>query len=475
MVYLWIIIIVVILISVYIHVIIENNYIVNLIKGGGNIHTDMIKRQYISKNNKDNIDTISNVVSKIATSYSDPSKIVNMFVKGYTKTHEPVETLDDIKCELPYELAKSVMRIGTHNGQRKLLLTEIQFLTNVRNTKSKYCLYAGSAPGNKTFYLSNLFPDIKFILIDPNKFDLKLENGASHRYKRHPDIVHLIDKYSTETTDLKCNIIETSDYLSSITSEDYKIFIIQDFMTNKIANELKSLDIVFISDIRSNIFNKAFPMDFDIYWNNSMMFNWMNIMRPLVSMLKIRTPYLSENKYIDIDNYIKADFEQSKIFGIDMLDDYKNGRMILPVGQLFVQAWAPKTSTEMRLVIKESDINKPFEYNLTQIESKLFYYNIIERTWFYHTNPNADNNIGFCNCGDCSLENKIWTKYGYSPKEIKTAVVYIGEILKRPLELTHKNRIYKYHDKQSVEMIFKKWKPMKAKAKYKNQKGNSGK
>jgi hypothetical protein len=469
-------------ISVYISDNIEDDE-QNMIKGGYhniNKDTDMIKKQYIRHQPRTVkctgiLPDVRDCILRIAVGYSNPTKIINLFLEGYTKEHGPTETLDDIKTELPYENTKSVMRLGTHNGQRKLLLTEIQFLTNVRNSGNKYCLYAGSAPGNKTFYLSTLFPDITFILIDPNKFDLKLDDGSSHRYRPHPNIVHLVNKSSPDTADLKCNIIKTSDYLTAITSADYKIFIIQDFMTNEIAKELKALDIVFISDIRSNIHNKAFPMDFDIYWNNSMMFNWINIMRPHSSMLKIRTPYLDENKNIEIDDHIKADFEQSKGFGLDILADYKAGRMILPTGRLFVQAWAPKSSTEMRLVIKESDINKPFEYDLTQIESKLFYYNVIERTWFYHTNPNADPRIGFCNCGDCSLENKIWTDYGYSPKEIKTAVVYIGNMLKRPLSSTHTNTIYKPRDKQSIDKILLNWKPPKAKGKYKNQKGNTGK
>jgi hypothetical protein len=150
--------------------------------------------------------------------------------------------------------------------------------------------------------------------------------------------------------------------------------------------------------------------------------------------------------------------------------------MTLPNGEFYIQAWAPQSSTEMRLVIRQHDINNPVELNMKQIESKLNYYNIMRRTLFYHNNPNVNRQLGFCNCGDCALENKIWTDYGFSPKEIIRAVEHLGILLKRPLRSFHKYHVFEKQDKQSLRYILQNWEPKKKKTdRYKNQKGNAGK
>ena len=65
-----------------------------------------------------------------------------------------------------------------HWGQRKLLLTEIEFLTmyfeKKTNDKPTYVIYAGAAPGNHILYLSKLFPTVHFELYDPRNFSEKL-------------------------------------------------------------------------------------------------------------------------------------------------------------------------------------------------------------------------------------------------------------------------------------------------------------
>ena len=85
--------------------------------------------------------------------------------------------------------------------------------------------------------------------------------------------------------------------------------------------------------------------------------------------------------------------------------------MILPKSDLYVHAWAGKTSTEMRMWIKKNDINNLVEYGNDDLENKMFYFNSIERGLCYHENINADKVAGFCHCNDCALENIIWSDY----------------------------------------------------------------
>ena len=63
-----------------------------------------------------------------------------------------------------------------HWGQRKLLLSEIEFLTKF-SVPGATVLYAGAAPGTHTLYLIELFPELKFVLVDPAPFSNKLKEG----------------------------------------------------------------------------------------------------------------------------------------------------------------------------------------------------------------------------------------------------------------------------------------------------------
>ncbi|CAF1079311.1 unnamed protein product [Rotaria sordida] len=55
-------------------------------------------------------------------------------------------------------------------GQRKLLLSEIEFLTSYATDDNSLVIYAGAAPGAHLDYLSSLFPELEFVLIDIKTF-----------------------------------------------------------------------------------------------------------------------------------------------------------------------------------------------------------------------------------------------------------------------------------------------------------------
>lgn len=62
-----------------------------------------------------------------------------------------------------------------HIGQRKLLLSEIEFLTRILKLEPGpfTLLYIGAAPGQHIPLLSDMFPEVKFILYDPAPFAIK--------------------------------------------------------------------------------------------------------------------------------------------------------------------------------------------------------------------------------------------------------------------------------------------------------------
>jgi hypothetical protein len=400
------------------------------------------------------------IYNKLFKGYKKKTLAINLLEKTFNTEYKPFITIDDIDNKLEYMYdSNSNSNLGLHIGQRKLLLSEVQFLTN--NTQ-KYCIYPGAAPGHKTHFLVNLFPDVKFILIDPNIFEIKLvDDNELFRTRKHDDIVMLYNGFPTKSNTYKNNKIpekmnesEISEMLKYIEKSNHKIYIIEDYMTDKIALMLKRLGKCnFVSDIRSNVTNVN-PIDFDVIWNRSMVHNWINILQPEISMVKFRIPYYNSKENFSDYPFAKEHFETSKKFGVDFVKNYNNHEFKMSKAKLYLQAWAGSTSTEMRGWIEKKDISNIIKYDITSIESKLFYYNKITRC-AYHTNKHMDKKLHLCNCNDCAIESTIWGDYikliylKQSTKQIKklqTKVAYYIELTNtltsRPLSVKHNNTIY---------------------------------
>lgn len=424
------------------------------------------------------------IIDKISNKYKYKESFKKEFLKSIITKYKPIIRFNDIKQKLRYHSDNKIFKPTIHIGQRKLFLSELQFLTEYGNNN---CLYAGSAPGNKTYLLSRLFPNIKFILIDPNKFDIKIENNKSHRSIKHQDIIHLYYEYPTNS-----NIYNDNKKITTYTNKEkeilkkfilnstYKIFIIEDYMNDLYAELFKNMDLSFISDIRTNINdNYGSPSDLDIYWNYSMMYNWMNILKPICSMIKFRHIYLPDTGLNNIKPYM-AEFNTSKQFGLDIVKDMQNNTLHFSKGTLYIQAWAGQISTEMRLWINQKDINRIIKYDNKEIEDKMFYFYTINRGYCYHFNESVSKKLGFCNCNDCALENIIWKnyiiKYKIKDKSIHDFIRELDIITNRPLRKVHLFNIYKKNDTKFIEHVYKKLKNYTAKYKlYGKQKGNTGK
>lgn len=333
---------------------------------------------------------------------------------GYTRPdtrrmYPPVITFDDITGSLPYKEGQKPLT-SIHIGQRKLFINELQFLTQYARP-ADVVVYAGAAPGNKTGFLSSLFPEITFLLIDPNPFDIFGENPVYLR-----DIGEFTDD---------CN---------------NNIYIINDIMTYEIAGALANLSrrVLFISDIRTNVEETEKPTNLDIIWNLSQQYNWVMRMAPAASMLKFRHPF-----YMDSDKSIRAnsrlrgcdvDFDISKKYGIDFVANIENKKMIYMDGVVNIQPWSRGFSTENRLIVTSFAIK---DYgNLGEYEDKMFFYNTRERCCMLHFNDNANRKIGFDHCNDCALENHVWKQYiekYKSTTDVQTYVVKLSKLTHRPL------------------------------------------
>lgn len=177
----------------------------------------------------------------------------------------PDSILTDMPADLPYRHWNPDRINRSHNGQRKLLLTEVLFLT-LHGDKSKNVVYVGAAPAIHTAWLAELFPEHKFDLWDPSKFNMPKDADMNR--------IHIYNQYFTD-----------------VVAEDY--------------TKLKG-DLLFISDIRS----AAEGMPFDefekrVHIDNEWQKNWIKIIQPRMSMLKFRMPFdlADTDKY----QYLKGD------------------------------------------------------------------------------------------------------------------------------------------------------------------------
>ena len=139
----------------------------------------------------------------------------------------------------PYGRRQGEVKTVEHWGQRKLLLSEIEFLT-LYGHLAGLVVYAGAAPGTHIDFLSRkLFPSHKWILVDPAPFDAR---------------------------------------------ESDRIEVRETFFTDEMAKEFAGKDILFICDIRSMDEEqddklKEHRIHIDMVWQEK----WVQIMQPKVS------------------------------------------------------------------------------------------------------------------------------------------------------------------------------------------------
>lgn len=174
--------------------------------------------------------------------------------------------LHDEAPERTYFRRNHVIKTVVHWGQRKLLLSEIEFLTLVgpENLQRAVVVYAGAAPGTHVKILSDMFPMVNFILVDPAPFTVK----------------------------------PTS-----------KIQIIQDLCTDDLCRELaeKHDNILLISDVRSTdpFTDDEAKMERQIREDMQLQQHWHILLKSRRSILKFRLPWSDGTTlYLDGDIYL---------------------------------------------------------------------------------------------------------------------------------------------------------------------------
>ena len=162
---------------------------------------------------------------------------------------------------LPYTPRPGQVRTVDHWGQRKLFLSEVEFMLTHGHLASTV-VYAGAAPGTHILHLTKLFPDHRWVLVDPAPFKIRQSRSVAVK---------------------------------------------QFFFTDEMAEEYAGKDVLFISDIRSVedlVENQSTDkcVEFDLRLQE----RWVRTMRPKAAMVKFRFPYTATDAdldYLDGDIY----------------------------------------------------------------------------------------------------------------------------------------------------------------------------
>lgn len=425
--------------------------------------------------------------------------------------------LNDIQGRFKYVHNNKIVTNNLHQGQLKLFLGEVQFLTNAMRSgaKNPLVIYAGAAPSNHTYYLSRLFPTVKFFLVDPNRFDLKVEiNGevVSSRGIRHDDIVWVkLGKKGRLTSPDQVNIknsncagnfdnVPYSDLANYVMTTKHKFILYEDYMTVDLAEKFRAVKapgspfdaLFFISDIRTNSLvsdsmemGGESPTEADVVWNLSQQHNWLLAFEGLnkkkatqktnvvdMWMLKFRQPFDNvinemDNIHDQVKDYMMADINASKRnpnVPIDFLKNWANCCVNFQYldGDLYLQAYPGIKSTEVRLVSKMGKPLKVVRMDYRSHEEKCFYNNLFRRSFALHENKSANKEIGFDHCFDCALHAKIFEEYikirtqvyGRGPYSTYTVLDYVKEGIRFMNPLRRQNHGNLFPDARGYNPVY---------------------
>ena len=181
------------------------------------------------------------------------------------------ENAEEMEYRSSWDMYNGNMRkTRLHWGQRKLLMAEIEFLTLIgrENLRDALVVYAGAAPGTHMTYLCGLFPEVKFLLVDPAPFQVKASA---------------------------------------------QVAIIYDLFTDEMARVIASVcdvhtPVYFISDVRSTDPTSGQTreiMEGQVFSDHVDQMRWHELMGSRRSMLKFRLPWnTAQTEYLDGDIYL---------------------------------------------------------------------------------------------------------------------------------------------------------------------------
>lgn len=325
-------------------------------------------------------------------------------------------TINDESPKAKYRSRQGENKKAVHWGQRKLLLSEIEFFTiywDRKKIQHPTCVYAGAGPGTHIPILSLLFPEFKFHLYDPNTFGIK-----------ETDKIKIFNEYFTNDTAAKYTGRDDIFFISDIRTVNPRK-IERSLLVESGINEFTPFDKpIGDKNIIKNAIEKARVVVEDQVWgDNLMQQQWVLTMNPEHALLKFRLPYPIDN----VDRYVTY------------LD-----------GTVYWQCWQPQSSTETRLKPSKNN-NGQYEFrewSITDYEERCFYHNSITREKSAYLNPFTNDRTfidppELLDDFDSTLEAFILAMYfdRRGTNNVKNSVINLSRFITKSLTKTYKRKI----------------------------------
>jgi len=278
----------------------------------------------------------------------------------------------------PYDrhVAARLKEVNQHFGQRKLLLSEVQMLTEYygggfdekkkkkaaakKPKKHPVLVYVGSAPGTHLLFLRRLFPGVKFVLYDGAPFDPALAKDRAgfelhNEYFVDATCTELQRRWSSDAAEQRRPVLFVCDIRSDAAGNDERLFesqVMRDMISQK---------------------------------------RWLHLLDPEMSLLKFRLPYTLRDG--DRVPYLR--------------------------GRLRFGIWPPGESGETRLLVSRADAAAgDIEWDYGAYERAAFYHNrVVRRTCFsskvapVHAKFVFGRDNLYCSCFDCLAELGTYQRY----------------------------------------------------------------
>lgn len=286
-------------------------------------------------------------------------------------------------------------RTVCHWGQRKLFLTELDFILRYSDPDDTV-IYIGAAPGHHLSFLAELLPDINFHLYDRNSFSPSLGNLIQSESRDGKQIREVVLKHTYFEEDTIYDYVDDEKY-------EGKILFLSDIRTADTTNDERHISEMKIA--------KDMKLQMEIY----------EALNPKSALLKFRLPYLHVK-----DNPVLRGATTFKY-----LD-----------GEAVIQPFGRRKSTETRLIPKGPGQYK--DWDLQKYSDAMYTHNYKDRVSYYENYPDIR---GLDFCYDCSLEKQIWNRYiktfnilGDVTEEIATLSNDLNKILSGNRVFTPLNR-----------------------------------
>ena len=112
------------------------------------------------------------------TEWKDPNNSPHIQQGAQVSSFPFARSLTDDFPRKRYQRRKDELKTVVHWGQRKLLLSEIEFLL-LANEPDTVVVYAGAAPGIHLKMLAEMFPEHHFVLVDKEQFSVDASPGVT--------------------------------------------------------------------------------------------------------------------------------------------------------------------------------------------------------------------------------------------------------------------------------------------------------